>query len=176
MVLGSIRKQTEGAIRRKPVSTTPLWPLHQLLPPRPCPAWVLDWISFDDEQWYGSINLINTFLLNLLWSQYFIIEIVTLTRTVAIYYKGIMSNEDWGYTNPSPKQDSYIKIPSPKAQGSLQKKGQKYFLKAKGSGWLQVSSLFQTQHSSWDSMHKTYASSRQKKIFTYREVGVRYHP
>ena len=30
-VLGSVRKQTEQARRSKPVSSTPSWPLHQLL-------------------------------------------------------------------------------------------------------------------------------------------------
>jgi hypothetical protein len=31
VVLGSIRKQTEQAMGSKPVSSTPPWPLHQLL-------------------------------------------------------------------------------------------------------------------------------------------------
>jgi len=31
VVLGSIRKQAEQATRSKPVSSFPLWPLHQLL-------------------------------------------------------------------------------------------------------------------------------------------------
>jgi hypothetical protein len=33
VVLGSIRKQTEQAVRSKPVSHIPPWPLHQLLLP-----------------------------------------------------------------------------------------------------------------------------------------------
>ena len=33
VVLGSIRKQAKKAMRSKPVSSTPPWPLHQLLPP-----------------------------------------------------------------------------------------------------------------------------------------------
>ena len=33
MVLGSVRKQAEQAMRSKPVSNTPPWHLHQLLPP-----------------------------------------------------------------------------------------------------------------------------------------------
>jgi hypothetical protein len=33
VVLGSIRKQAEQARGSKPVSKTPLWPLHQLLLP-----------------------------------------------------------------------------------------------------------------------------------------------
>ena len=33
VVLGSIRKQAEQAMRSKPVSSTPPWPLLQLLPP-----------------------------------------------------------------------------------------------------------------------------------------------
>jgi hypothetical protein len=32
VILGSIRKQVEQAMRSKPVSSTPPWPLHQLLP------------------------------------------------------------------------------------------------------------------------------------------------
>jgi len=32
VVLGTIRKQGEQAIMSKPVSSTPPWPLHQLLP------------------------------------------------------------------------------------------------------------------------------------------------
>ena len=30
---GSMRKQAEQGMRSKPVSSTPLWPLHQRLPP-----------------------------------------------------------------------------------------------------------------------------------------------
>ena len=37
-VLGSIRKQAEQAMKSKPVSSTPSWPLHQLLPPGSSPA------------------------------------------------------------------------------------------------------------------------------------------
>jgi hypothetical protein len=33
VVLGSIRKQAEQARGSKPVSSSPPWPLHQLLPP-----------------------------------------------------------------------------------------------------------------------------------------------
>lgn len=35
-VLGSIRKQAEDAMRRKPVGSTPPWPLHLLLHPGSC--------------------------------------------------------------------------------------------------------------------------------------------
>ena len=33
VVLGMLRKQAEGPMESKPVSSTPEWPLHQLLPP-----------------------------------------------------------------------------------------------------------------------------------------------
>jgi hypothetical protein len=38
IVLGSIRKQAEQAMRSKSESSTPPWPLHQLLPPGSCPV------------------------------------------------------------------------------------------------------------------------------------------
>jgi hypothetical protein len=37
VVLGSIRKYAEQAMESKLVSSTPPWPLHQLLPPSSCP-------------------------------------------------------------------------------------------------------------------------------------------
>ena len=66
MVLGSISKQTEQARGSKPVSSTPLWPLHQLLPPvLPCLSSYPDF--FGDEQQCGSVSQINLFLPNLLF-------------------------------------------------------------------------------------------------------------
>jgi hypothetical protein len=38
VVLDSVRKQAEQARGSKPVSSTPPWPLHQLLPPCSCPV------------------------------------------------------------------------------------------------------------------------------------------
>ena len=38
VVLGSIRKQAEQAMERKPVGSTHPWPLHWLLPPGSCPV------------------------------------------------------------------------------------------------------------------------------------------
>jgi hypothetical protein len=38
VALGSIRKQAEQARGSKPVSSIPLWPLNQLLPPGSCPV------------------------------------------------------------------------------------------------------------------------------------------
>jgi hypothetical protein len=38
VILGSMRKQAEQARGNKPVSSTPPWPLHQLLPPGSCPV------------------------------------------------------------------------------------------------------------------------------------------
>ena len=36
----SIRKQAEQAMRSNPDSSTPPWPLYQLLPPGSCPVWL----------------------------------------------------------------------------------------------------------------------------------------
>jgi hypothetical protein len=38
VVLGSIGKPADQARRSKLVSSTPPWPLYQLLPPGPCPV------------------------------------------------------------------------------------------------------------------------------------------
>lgn len=62
VVLGSTRKWLEPVIRRKPVSSTPPWPLHHLLPPGSCPAWVAVFTAFDDELWYGTVSRVNHFL------------------------------------------------------------------------------------------------------------------
>ena len=63
VVLASIRQ----AYEKKPVSSTPLWPLHQLLPLGSCPVWVpVQTSSSDDEQQCGSVSQINPFLPNLL--------------------------------------------------------------------------------------------------------------
>jgi hypothetical protein len=55
LVLGSIRKQAEQAMRSKPVSSTPPWLLHQLLPPGSCPIEFLSWLpsvmNSDMEEW-----------------------------------------------------------------------------------------------------------------------------
>ena len=51
VVLSSLRKQAEQAMRSKPVSSTPPWSLHQLLPLGSCPVWVPVLTSFSDEQW-----------------------------------------------------------------------------------------------------------------------------
>jgi len=48
-ILGSIRKQAEQAIVSKPISSTPPWPLHQLLPPGSCTVGVPVLNLFDDE-------------------------------------------------------------------------------------------------------------------------------
>ena len=64
--------------RREPVSSTPPWPLHPLLPPGSCHAWVPVLTSFSDEQWCGSVSQINLYLSKLLWSRCFITAIKTL--------------------------------------------------------------------------------------------------
>ena len=66
-VLWSLRKQTEWAMMSKPESSTLPWPLHQLLSPGSCPAWVLVQTSFDDKLWCGSISHMNLFFPNLLF-------------------------------------------------------------------------------------------------------------
>jgi hypothetical protein len=65
----------------KPVSSTPPWPLYQLLPPGSCPAWVPVLTSFFDGLWCRSTRWINPFLPKLLWSWCLITATVTLTRT-----------------------------------------------------------------------------------------------
>jgi hypothetical protein len=49
VVLSSLRKQIESAIRRTLINSIPLWPLHQLLHPGPCPVIVPVLTSFDEE-------------------------------------------------------------------------------------------------------------------------------
>jgi hypothetical protein len=56
VVLGSVRKQAEQARGSKPVSSTPPWPLHQLLPSGSCPERVPVLTFFDDEQQPGSVS------------------------------------------------------------------------------------------------------------------------
>jgi hypothetical protein len=56
VVMGSIREQAEQARGSEPVSSTPPWPLHQLLPSSSCPVWVPVLISFGDEQQCGSVS------------------------------------------------------------------------------------------------------------------------
>ena len=67
-------------MRSKTVSSTPPWPLHQLLPPGFCPVL----ISFDDEQQCRSIRRINPFLPKLIQSWWFITLIETLTKIVGL--------------------------------------------------------------------------------------------
>jgi hypothetical protein len=48
VVLASVRKQVEQAMRSKPVSSTPSCPLHQLLPPGsgvPCLSYCPDFLQ-----------------------------------------------------------------------------------------------------------------------------------
>jgi hypothetical protein len=67
VVPGSVRKQAEQAMRSKPVSSTPPWPLHQLLPPDSYPAPVPVLASLNDEQCGGGVSRINPFLPNVLF-------------------------------------------------------------------------------------------------------------
>lgn len=51
----------------RPISSTPPWLLHQLLPLGLCPVWVPVLTSFDKEQWYRSVSRVNASLPKLLW-------------------------------------------------------------------------------------------------------------
>jgi len=51
----------------KPVSSISPRTLHKLLPPCSCLVWVPILTSFGDDQHYGSVSWINSFLLNLLF-------------------------------------------------------------------------------------------------------------
>ena len=61
VVLGSIRKQAKEAMGSKPVSSTPLWPVYQRLPPGSCPT------SLGDRLQYRSVSPKNPFLSTLLF-------------------------------------------------------------------------------------------------------------
>ena len=76
-VLGSTKKSRLS----KPVSSTPPWPLHQLLSPGSCPAWVPVLTSLD-ERWCMSQT--NPLLPRLLWLQCFITTTVTLSKIVSL--------------------------------------------------------------------------------------------
>ena len=55
----------------KPVNSTPPLPLHQVLPPGSCPAWVPDLTALDDELLYGTVSIINPFLPQGAWVMVF---------------------------------------------------------------------------------------------------------
>jgi hypothetical protein len=80
VVLGSIRKQAEQAMRSKPVSSTPPWPLHQLLPLGSSSAWVRVLTSFSDQHWPESITQLDPFLPSLFWVMVFYYSNRILTR------------------------------------------------------------------------------------------------
>ena len=77
VVLGVVRNHSEQTVRSKPVSNTPPWPLHQLLPPSSCPVWVLPWLP---SGWTVTGSIIHTFLLKLVLAMVFY-TIETLTNT-----------------------------------------------------------------------------------------------
>lgn len=85
-VLSSLRKQSEQAMRTKSLRCLPPWSLHQVLPPRSCPAWAPVLTFFNDEQW--SLSQINPFLFNLFWIETIItIAIITPDKSITIYVK-----------------------------------------------------------------------------------------
>ena len=58
-LVASIKREAEQAKESKPVSSTPWWPLHQLLPLGSCPVLLVPALtSFDDEQRCGSMSKI----------------------------------------------------------------------------------------------------------------------
>lgn len=81
VVLSSIKEQAEQATGRKPVSHTPPWSLHQLLPPSSRPVWIPVSSSFDGQLQGRSIGLINPFF-KFLCSWCFIKAIVTLNKAM----------------------------------------------------------------------------------------------
>ena len=76
VIPGAIIKQAEQAIRTKPVSTTPPWPLHQLLLLGSCPD------LFSVINWCGNTIEISPFFLELLSSRCFI---AAMTKTPTLW-------------------------------------------------------------------------------------------
>jgi hypothetical protein len=64
VILGSVRKQTEQAVRSKAVSSVPPWPLLQFLPPSSCLE--LPWLPFMNE--WKLTSEINPFFPTLFWN------------------------------------------------------------------------------------------------------------
>ena len=85
----------------KPVSSTPPWPLHQLLPPGHCPFWVLVLTSFNDGLQYENVRQINPFFLNLYWLWCFITAIEILTKTDVIHLGSGIGVCTWSRTKIS---------------------------------------------------------------------------
>lgn len=66
VILGSIRKQTDQALRSNLVSSTIPWPLHQLLLPGSRHNWILVLTYFNDKLWCSPSPLSFTVILPLL--------------------------------------------------------------------------------------------------------------
>ena len=81
MALDSIRKQTEKAMRSNAVSITLPWRLHQPLPIGFCPAWVPAFTVIWANLWVKATLSSSSSL----WSQGFIIVVVTLAEIVVIF-------------------------------------------------------------------------------------------
>jgi hypothetical protein len=82
VVLYFIGKQVKQATRSKPVSSSSLWLLHQVLPPGSCPFWVPVLASFNDGLQSSSINYINPSLSDLFFDSCVLSNIEILTKTV----------------------------------------------------------------------------------------------
>lgn len=72
VILGSIKKQAEQAMKSKPVNSTPPRSLHQSLPPGSHQLEFMTWLPLGCKP---------NFLPKLLLVMYFITAIVTLTKT-----------------------------------------------------------------------------------------------
>ena len=87
VVLGYKKKQTELAMGNKPVSSTPLWPLLQFLPPGSClEVCLLGCLFIKGSDW----KLINPFLHKLLLSSDFITAIEGKLKQRTKQYVAVM--------------------------------------------------------------------------------------
>jgi hypothetical protein len=65
-----IKKQAKKAVRSKLIEGTPLWPLHELLPPGSCPVGFLPWL-LSMEYDSGCVSRVNPLLPKLLMAMMF---------------------------------------------------------------------------------------------------------
>jgi hypothetical protein len=80
VLVGSIRKHVEQAMRSKAVSSTPPWPSYS------CPAWVPPLTSFDDGLWCGIISKLTLFSPSCFRAQCYVLTIETLAKTLGFYF------------------------------------------------------------------------------------------
>ena len=82
VVLSSVRKQIEQAKGSKPVSSTPPWPLPQLLPPGSHHFEVLFWVPSRMEYTVEVKGKLGLSSLDWLWSRSFITVVETLRQSL----------------------------------------------------------------------------------------------